>query len=193
MKITIELLKEAIRKKGFIWYNDRPNDIGIRTTLQVPDAFNDFRCCVFPWEGKEELRIYACTTDPGVSMLNKPMNSKGCSLLVPGQYVDSYALGLHQGKTEHPALVQIKPVKVYRDNDRDNISEETSILEEGLFGINQHRANKNSLSIKVGDWSAGCQVGQIFAEHEQYLWIHEQFKKKTGNKFTYTLLKESDL
>lgn len=41
MNITSELLKSTINKLGYKWYSDRPNLIGIRTTLDVPDAFND--------------------------------------------------------------------------------------------------------------------------------------------------------
>lgn len=47
MTITIELLKSALSKKGYKWYTDRPNLIGIRATMDVPDAFNDFFCLVY--------------------------------------------------------------------------------------------------------------------------------------------------
>jgi hypothetical protein len=47
MTITIELLKAALAKKGYKWYTDRPNLIGIRATLDVPDSFNDFFCLAY--------------------------------------------------------------------------------------------------------------------------------------------------
>ena len=47
MNITIELLKNAISKKGWKWFTDRPNLIAIRSTLDVPDSFNDFFCLVY--------------------------------------------------------------------------------------------------------------------------------------------------
>jgi hypothetical protein len=47
MKITIDLLKSTVSKKGWKWYTDRPNLIGIRSTLDVPDSFNDFFCIVY--------------------------------------------------------------------------------------------------------------------------------------------------
>lgn len=40
-------LKESVLKKGYRWYSDRPNLIGIRTTLQVPDVFNDVFAAVW--------------------------------------------------------------------------------------------------------------------------------------------------
>jgi hypothetical protein len=47
MKITAELLKSVFQKKGYKWYTDRPNLIGIRATMDVPDSFNDFFCLVY--------------------------------------------------------------------------------------------------------------------------------------------------
>ena len=46
MTITLDKLKSTIEKKGYKWYTDRPNLIGIRSTLDVPDSFNDFFCIV---------------------------------------------------------------------------------------------------------------------------------------------------
>lgn len=47
MNLTIEKLKNAIQKLNYKWFNDAPNIIGIRSTLQVPDIFNDYICLVF--------------------------------------------------------------------------------------------------------------------------------------------------
>lgn len=58
MKITIDLLKSAVSKKGWKWYTDRPNLIGVRSTLDVPDSFNDFFCLVYsiPVMGKLDVK-----------------------------------------------------------------------------------------------------------------------------------------
>ena len=45
--ITIENLKKVVNKLGYKWYGDRPNLFGVRTTLDVPDSFNDFFCMVY--------------------------------------------------------------------------------------------------------------------------------------------------
>ena len=37
MNLTIEKLRNAIRKLNYKWFNDAPNIIGIRSALQVPD------------------------------------------------------------------------------------------------------------------------------------------------------------
>ena len=47
MNLTIDTLKNSITKKGYKWYTDRPNLIGVRSTLDVPDSFNDFFCLVY--------------------------------------------------------------------------------------------------------------------------------------------------
>jgi len=47
MNITVDTLKNTISKLGYKWYTDRPNLIGIRSTLDVADAFNDFFCMVY--------------------------------------------------------------------------------------------------------------------------------------------------
>lgn len=47
MRLNLEVLKSIIATKQYKWFSDRPNIIGIRTTLQVPDVFNDFLCLSF--------------------------------------------------------------------------------------------------------------------------------------------------
>ena len=41
MNITIDLLKNTLSKKGYKWYDDRPNLIGIRSTLDVPFSLSN--------------------------------------------------------------------------------------------------------------------------------------------------------
>ncbi len=241
MNITIDILKRTVSKLGYKWYTDRPNLIGIRTTLQVPDVFNDLFCLVWTQDamptglsplqqqqwlnknlftgqnglplkedgdlgansqfaltqytnevGKERLKIWTITCDPGAYWLNNPLSTLGTAVLKPGQWVDCWALGNHQGKTDHPALVQVGRITVYRDNDKDSLAEESK-EESGLFGINIHRSNANGKTMAIGKWSAGCQVFQVKSDHDQLLSILNQYKTKIGNKFTYTLLKESQL
>ena len=84
------------------------------------------------------------------------MNKKGAAILVPGQYLNVYCVGKHQGR--YDALVQTGgKVKVWRrqsDGEYSNNKEEFN----GFYGINIHRASENAESTVVGRWSAGCQV-----------------------------------
>lgn len=243
MNITIDLLKKTVSKLGYKWYTDRPNLIGIRSTLDVPDAFNDFFCMVYSipamptglslkdqqawlnkWAfkgsngqklsedgvagkntefalqqynasvGKEVLKIYQNTTNPGVYWLNNPMSKLGTAVLKPNQWVDCWSLGFHQNKSDHRALVQTGKVTVYRDNNKDNNYQlNESQVESGLFGINIHGSGKLAPSKQIGKWSAGCQVFSNWANKEEVMNICDLFKKTTGNKFTYTLINEKDL
>jgi len=112
------------------------------------------------------------------------MNTKGTAILVPGQYSQAYKLGLHRGKYE--ALVQAKPVKVYRDNDKDSVYDMLpSSIDTGFFGINIHKAGHDSTW--VDDWSAGCQVFKRAADFEAFMSLVRKAAKIYGNLFTYTL------
>ena len=105
--------------------------------------------------GIKSRNIFAATTDPGITSMTKPVSYKGCAILVPGQYRSAWKLGYHKGKYE--AIVQYKPVKVYRDNNKDAVYDfNPKTVEEGTFGINIHKAGKHST--QVDNWSAGCQV-----------------------------------
>jgi hypothetical protein len=42
MALTVEQLQKTINKLGYKWFTDWPNLTGIRSTLDEPDAFNDF-------------------------------------------------------------------------------------------------------------------------------------------------------
>lgn len=239
--ITIDKLKQVFAKKGYSWSTTRPNLIGIRTTLQVPDIFNDIFVCVWTqptmpsglsviaqqkwlnsWGyvgknqkllvedgssgentifainaykldvGKERIKMWTITTDPGTYWLNNPMGKLGTAVLKPGQYLDSHSIGFHQNKTDHKALVQTGKLTVYRDNDKDNIAEATSITESGLFGINVHRSNKIGATPKIGQWSGGCQTFQSKTDHDKLMQICENYRVQS-NKFTLTLIEEIDL
>jgi hypothetical protein len=190
MQVTVTLLKSVMQKKGYKWYTDRPNLIGIRTAKDEPDVFNDFFCVV---EG-ETLQIFPNTTNPGIYWLKNPMNPNGCAILKPGQWVNCWSLGFHCGKSNHKALTQTGTVKVYRDNTRDDRQTyNESSVDTGLFGINIHGANKSGTTTKIHKWSAGCQVFAKWEDKEAVMAICEKYRGTTGNKFTYTLLDEFDL
>lgn len=192
-QISIDSLKTALQKLNHKWYYDRPNIIGIRTALNVPDIFNDFLCLVYFDKGKEILKIYPITTEPGVYYQKKLLNPKGCAVIALGQYENAYSCGFHQNKTDHRALIQTGKITVLRDKDLDGIAGNSGTDESGYFGCNIHGAKKTGETKEIGPWSAGCQVHSNWANKEEMVSICEKFKDITGNKFTYTLIKESDL
>lgn len=207
MNITIEALKATQKKLNHIWYEDRPNIIGIRTKLQVPDVFNDLIAIVYKEAGVEKMKVYCITTEPGVFYQKNLLNSRGCAIVEPGQWVDAYSLGFHKGydgtkinpKTEtpylpHRALVLTGHIMIKRDADKDGIAGNSGKVESGdNTGCNIHGAMRTDATKTIGPWSAGCQVFAAWKEKEEFMDICEKYKKVVNNKFTYTLVKEEDL
>lgn len=177
---TIEELKREFANQKYIWPGF--HIIGIRSNANLPNVFDDLLILV----NGNNLSYYQCTTNPGTYWLKNLLNPKGAALLVPAQYIDTYQIGLHQGKYE--AFVQAKPITVYRDANKNDFAEETSVTESGFFGVNIHRTNDNGVVSKFIDkWSAGCQVLNNPADFRDLLYQAKLSKQKL---FTYTLLRE---
>lgn len=147
---------------GFKVFDSGPYDLnlfGIRSPNRTADTFDDQIGCAYreTTGGHWIVEYWQGTTDPGAYWLREPMNVDGTAILVPGQYRSAWQIGLHRGSYE--ALVQIAPVKVYRDNNRDSILDHVA-PEPGLFGINIHASTRREggTSTAVQKWSAGCQV-----------------------------------
>lgn len=194
MQITIDTLKKAIAKKGYKWFDNAPNIIGIRTNLQVPDVFNDVMCVVYKDGGVEKLFTATFTSEPGVAYQKKLLNPKGCWVMMPAQMVDAYTMGFHQGKADHRALRSTGKIFGLRDADLDGIAGNsgTPAWAEGSgIGANVHGANKAGVTSKIGPWSAGCMVLNDWKKKEEMMNILDKFYK--GQKYTYTLITESDL
>ena len=95
---------------------------------------------------------------------------------------------LHQGKYE--ALKQAKPVKVYRDANKD-MTYDTKLITEGIYGINIHKAGADSTYVE--NWSEGCQVFKKSADFDEFMALVKKAATLHGNSFTYTLLESKDL
>jgi len=210
-EITVkDLLRVARTKQYKIFYGGRGINLniwGVRSKNIVSNTFND-RICLF-WKNTDTdewtLVQLEATTDPGLYWRNNPMHQMGTAILKPGQYEGCWEIGRHKG---YEALVQCKPVIVYRDNNRDNIldvGDSNVNVHAGVFGINIHRANSNGHSVQVDKWSAGCQVLQnrkrnhtLLGVEFKYDWDYFMFLVRTSaafynEYFTYTLIEEKDL
>ena len=197
--LTPENIKSYFAAKDYKFFDtpDRKlnlNIIGVRRDNQGTNTFDDFLLVMYR---EEELMIshrWQATTDPGKYWLKYPINPKGTAVLVPGQYRGTWQLGKHQGKYE--ALVQRKPVKVYRDNSKDEVIDYNNIVtlvDEGYFGINIHRSNPYDMSYEINKWSAGCQVFRKVDDFNTFMELCRGSAKIYGPKFTYTLIEEKDL
>ena len=197
---TREQVEAAVKAKDYKWFETgdfNVNIVGIRnmaTGTRVTNKFDDHITISYKDEGEWKFHCYECTTDPGDDWMDNPMNSKGTAILVPGQYRGSHKLRLHQGR--YLALGQQKNVKVYRDRDKDGQYDfNPDTIDEGLFGINIHRATKyaGKPSTYVDKWSAGCQVIASNDNWHAFLDICQTARDKWSNNFTYTLLESTDI
>jgi hypothetical protein len=197
MSFTREQIESAVKKKGYVWFEGAKdfdvNIVGIRnsaTGKKVTNVFDDWMTVSYKEGGVWKFHSWACTTDPGTKAVREFSNPNGVARLVPNQYRGSHIIRLHQGKYE--ALGQQKPVKVYRDKNKDMTFDETTI-QEGLFGINIHRSNPKTESEFVENWSEGCQVFKRVKDFNLFMQICNKAKDIHGNSFTYTLLTSADI
>jgi len=184
MEFSIDQIKKVLTKKGYKFFDDELNIIGIRSKNNIANSFDDWLCVI---KDNNEPLVFPITTDPGTYWLNNPSSVDGTAILVPGQYINSHKIGLHQGKYE--VLKQDKPLKVWRDNNMDNVLDKEGKIYQGIFGINIHRSNATSQSTVVEKWSAGCQVFQKVDDFNHFMQICKDSKQSS---FTYTLLEEID-
>lgn len=192
-KYSKDKIEKAVKGKGYKWFEDeyQLNIVGVRnsdTGKKVTNVFDDKISVSYKVNGEWVYKEWDNTTDPGTKGVKEFHNAAGVARLVPGQYVDSHFIGKHQGKYE--ALKQIGKVKVYRDDNRDMIYEETKI-QEGVFGINIHKAGANSTYVE--NWSEGCQVFKRAADFEEFMTIARKSDSKGFKKFTYTLIESADI
>jgi hypothetical protein len=87
-------------------------------------------------------------------------------------------------------LKQAKPVKVYRDANKD-MTYDTKTITEGVYGINIHKAGADSTYVE--NWSEGCQVFKKSADFDEFMLLVKKAATLHGNSFTYTLLESKDL
>jgi len=187
-KYSKDKIEKTIKEKGYKWFEDKLNIVGVRnssTGKDVTNAFDDLITVSRFDNGVWKYYEWAATTDPGRKGVLEYHNVAGVARMVAGQYIDSHGLGLHQGK--YQALKQFKPVKVYRDANKDLTYDETKI-QEGVFGINIHKAGVDS--VLVENWSEGCQVFKRAAHFEAFM---ELCRNSGQSAFTYTLIESKDI
>lgn len=185
-----DALLDVMDRHGYLVWTDyhKLNLIGIRQSRRATDLFDDTFICLRKREGGWERWDWSCTTDPGFSQLKNGL-AKGTAILRPDQYVDAWAIGYHKGQYE--ALVQVLPVTVFRDRNKDH-NLDYLMEDTGLFGINIHRANAKIPSKLVGDWSAGCQVLSSPDDFAKLMTLAKEQRASGSPRFSYTLLERED-
>lgn len=145
---------------GYTWFSRAYdlNVIGIRGDNVLANKFDDEFCVAYTdANGRPRVFSCPCTVDPGLYYLQNPLNDDGCLIMRPGQYRASHKLGYHRG---YAALVQVGPVTIYRDGNRNNRLDFGGREYTGFYGANIHRTLEDGIALTVGKFSAGCQVIQ---------------------------------
>ena len=194
MNIELNNVTKAFSQKGYVLNSGvyRLNVFGIRASGGATNTFNDIIGSVhLDYAGVWNVVTYIGTTDPGTYWLQNPPNVTGTAILMEGQHVDAFKIGLHKG--QYRALVQNRPLPVYRDNNKDSqYGCDPSTTETGNFGINLHHAGIDSKFIN--NWSAGCQIIANLASFNDFMGLVDlNVQNGHGEIFTYTLFKEEDI
>lgn len=194
-----EQIKLSLEAKGYAFFDGNKsfnlNIIGIRNSSGSASSFDDSILVIYRDEDlKWTVLSYQVTTEPGPSILKKPINPNGTAILVPDQYRGVYQIDSHGGKNRHIALCQRGGVvSVYRDTNLDGKPDKNGLIDTGWFGINIHRHPYSNEREYVGGVSAGCQVFRSKKDFSEFLDICNRSADIYGNSFSYTLLDEKEL
>lgn len=196
-KITPEVMQRTYTSLNYPFFVNgdyNVNIFGIRNTRDKnADTFNDCVGIVYKVNGEWKVNKYDATTDPGSTGRLNPTNSQGVAILVPGYYRGVYEVGLHKQKYE--ALRQKKPMRYWRDNNRDMILDMTGKQYEEIAYTNIHRATdiKGKRSTIVGGWSLGCNVIAANDDFAEFMSIIYKARDRWGNSFSYALFTEDQI
>lgn len=188
--MVLQKIKAILRHKGYKIFT-RPyelNIVGLRSKSTIPNRFDDeihvfYKVSALNWH----YHVFKATTDPGTYWLRQPLQPQGTAILAEGQNINAYSLGLHRGK--YLALVQVMPITVIRDYNRDAVLDfMNGTKTRGMYGINIHRANQTGTTKTVDKNSAGCQVFENANDFAFFIELCKKHASLYGNHFTYSLI-----
>lgn len=160
----------------------------------APNCFNDRRLVIQILDGQASIiGSWEATTEPGNYYTQYPMNVMGAARIAFGQYA-AWVVGMHGQRDRHEALVQVAPVKVHRDFNKDGIRSGDRIT-EGLYGINQHWGYDLPFT-NIATASAGCLVGRTRAGHKEFMKLLKndvRYERDRRFVFATTIIAGDDL
>lgn len=160
----------------------------------APNEFNDRRIVIKFVDGLPQIvNHWQATTEPGDFYTERPLNRAGAARIAFGQY-RAWAVGIHGNAEPHEALVQVKPVTVCRDLNKD-FRRTGDKLDTGNFGINQHWGYDFAQN-DIKNASAGCLVGRRREGHREFMRLVKGDRRYVINKdyvFYTTVIAGDDL
>lgn len=169
----------------------------LRSRNSQSDKFDDTGWCAWVDENGSNLLLFAVTTDPGKHWLLTPIKKEGCIIVVPGQYLEVYTKGLHNGKYE--CFKQAGSMYYVRDYNKDTILDfdlyrnPESLKIRGFWGVyatNLHRASEFKIVKWIQNYSAGCQVVQDPEKYKQLIGLRDKSALAGFSRWDYTLFEE---
>lgn len=160
----------------------------------APNVFNDRRIVIEIVDGVPKIvNHWQATTEPGNYYTYNPMNPDGAARIKFGQY-KAWAVGLHGNADRHEALIQVAPITVHRDFNKD-FQRTGDKLDTGIFQVNQHWGYDAPVN-DIKNASAGCLVGRRREGHKEFMAIIKQDCRYLANKdyvFYTTVIPADDL
>ncbi|MBD2410548.1 peptidoglycan-binding protein [Nostoc calcicola FACHB-389] len=160
----------------------------------TPNQFNDRRIVIEVVDGIPKIvNHWQATTEPGSHYTYNPMNPGGAARIKFGQY-KSWSVGIHGNSEPHEALIQVAPISVYRDFNKD-FQRTGDKVDTGLFLVNQHYGY-DAPANDIKNASAGCLVGRRREGHREFMAIIKQDPRYLANKnyvFYTTVIPGDDL
>ncbi|MDZ8027180.1 MAG: peptidoglycan-binding protein [Nostoc sp. DedQUE11] len=160
----------------------------------TPNQFNDRRIVIEVVDGVPKIvNHWQATTEPGSRYTYNPMNPGGAARIKFGQY-KAWSVGIHGNSEPHEALIQVAPITVHRDFNKD-FQRVGDKLDTGLFLVNQHYGYDAPVN-DIKNASAGCLVGRRREGHKEFMAIIKQDHRYLANKnyvFYTTVIPGDDL
>jgi hypothetical protein len=198
----INKIINVMNNNKYVVYKDgKVNIVGVRKYpfigQPISDRFDDLIYIIWFEGGKWVGYKYACTTKPGLSVMKGNTNYPG-NYLAEGQYLEVWVNTTYH---DHPAFADSKKFNTYFDRNKDAVWNPTRIESPSTGGgFFQHSVyvgkypNDDASKSNVDTWSAGCQVIPNRNKQLQFQsLIRAQAAKSGQKKYTYTLLKSSDI
>jgi len=190
-------LQRYMTFKGYTVFNGRLNIAVLEgcnpdgtVNNNEPDRFNDM---MLVWDSLNDtprlLYSGVCTSEPGRYYTMNPMNPAGAARIAFGQFT-AWQFGFHQWRKDHPALVQVRPIPVHRDANKD-FKRTGDNVQVGLFGINIHDGRDTPVGGSIGRHSAGCIVTPSVAQFTRFLDVlrnSNEFKVNPKHIWTVTII-----
>lgn len=191
---VISKITDYCKSKGYKLGTEEPGfltiiyveGMGVDGTVNrdEPNQFNDVRLVLnadlqLAKISDNEFANWSATTEPGRWYTQNPMNPGGAARIAFGQY-KAWSVGMHGNSQPHEALLQVAPITVYRDKNKDGLRTGDR-KDTGLFGVNQHWGYDLPPN-DIGKASAGCLVGRTKEGHRQFMKLIKSDPRYQKNK-----------